>query len=296
MNSRQLQYAILLSKAGSFSAVADKLNISQPALSKQILALESELGVKLFDRSTSPLSLTAAGKHFIREAEAILYKEEQLMRSMEGFKSGDAGELVIGITPFRSSYMLSGIINKVRSRFPNIRIKLVEAGSDILRQSAAEGRFDFAVVNLPVDDSVLNVIPLEEDRLAIAVPKALEDRLDGGDGSSVCFKQCKRLPFAVVGQTQEMRILFDRLCAHSDFTPTVAVEAVSLTTAWEVACSGAAATVMPMQFIEHARKPKELNVYELKDEIYTRKPAIVLRRDQYVSECAEYAIELLKNK
>ena len=66
MNSRQLQYAIALSEIRNFSQVAEKLNISQPALSKQILSLENELGVKLFDRATTPLLVTPAGQQFIQ--------------------------------------------------------------------------------------------------------------------------------------------------------------------------------------------------------------------------------------
>jgi len=72
MNSRQLQYAIKLSEVRNFSQVAEQLNISQPALSKQILSLEQELGVKLFDRNTSPLTLTPAGDIFIEEAKNYL--------------------------------------------------------------------------------------------------------------------------------------------------------------------------------------------------------------------------------
>ena len=76
MNYRQLQYAIALSETRNFSQVADKLKISQPALSKQILSLENDLGVKLFDRSTVPLTVTPAGEHLIREAKELLYRED----------------------------------------------------------------------------------------------------------------------------------------------------------------------------------------------------------------------------
>ena len=60
MNTRQMQYAVLLSEIRNFSQVADKLKISQPALSKQIINLENEVGVKLFDRDNSPIALTPA--------------------------------------------------------------------------------------------------------------------------------------------------------------------------------------------------------------------------------------------
>ena len=80
MNSRQMQYAVLLAETGSFSQLAENLQITQPALSKQILALEKELGVQLFDRSTTPLTVTPAGAHFVAQAKDLLYQEKQLER------------------------------------------------------------------------------------------------------------------------------------------------------------------------------------------------------------------------
>ena len=88
MNNKQLEYAMELSKSLNFSYVAKELGISQPALSKQISALEKNLGVLLFDRSKNPIEITAAGKYFFDQAQELLYKEQQLYRSMEDFISG----------------------------------------------------------------------------------------------------------------------------------------------------------------------------------------------------------------
>lgn len=294
MNSRQLQYAIVLSQVLSFSQAADQLNMSQPALSKQILNLEAELGVKLFDRSASPLTLTPAGSHFIQEARDLLYKEDQLLRSMDRFKSGESGQLTIGITPFRSSYLIPDIVKKIRDRFPGIQVKLHEAGSDILRKEAAEGKYDFAVVNLPVDESVFDIIPLEKDRLALAVPQELMHLLpENAAANPIPFRECSKLPFVVVGQNQEMRRLFDKLCTAADFHPIIAVEAVSLTTAWAIARAGTAATILPLQFVNNEKNHNQLQIIQLQDAVYTRQPVIATRRGQYLSESAKYAFRLL---
>lgn len=293
MNSRQLQYAVMLSEIRNFSQVAEKLNITQPALSKQILSLESELGVKLFDRTT-PLTVTPAGQHFLQEATELLYKEDQLLRSMERFKSGEAGQLVIGVTPFRSSYLLPDVVKKFRAAFPHIQVKLQEAGSAVLRKEAAEGRFDFAVVNLPVDESVLDVIPLEPDRLVLVIPQELTHLLPlPKEGQDIDFVVCKDLPFAVVQKTQEMRLLFEKLCATYNFHPNIAAEVVSLTTAWSMACAGVAATILPLQFVNHNTLSNNVSVVNIKDAVYTRQPAIVTKRGQYLSDAAKYAISLL---
>lgn len=80
MNNKQLQYAIALSKSLNFSRVAEQLGISQPALSKQVLNLEKEIGVELFDRKQNPIAVTAAGEYFFCQAENLLYREEQLLK------------------------------------------------------------------------------------------------------------------------------------------------------------------------------------------------------------------------
>ena len=72
MNRKQLQYVIELSEDLNFSVVAERLGITQPALSKQVLALEKELDVKLFDRNNIPMTLTAAGEYFISEAKKLI--------------------------------------------------------------------------------------------------------------------------------------------------------------------------------------------------------------------------------
>lgn len=296
MNFKQLQYAIKLSKTLNFSQVAEQLNISQPALSKQILNLESELGVKLFDRSSTPMALTPAGRYFIQKAEDLLYREDQLLRSMEQFQSGESGQLVIGITPFRSSYLIPGIVKKINQRYPGIQVRLHEAGSDILRSEVLEGKYDFAVVNLPVDDSVLDVIPLEQDQLVLLVPTELLGKLPVDPTiQQIDFDQCKELPFITVGHNQEMRILLEKLCAASGFQPNIAVEVVSLTTAWAMVCTGVAATVLPLQFVANKALDNKVAVFGIKNVVYTRQPAIVMRRDQHLTAAASYAIDLLTN-
>ncbi len=293
MNSRQLQYAVLLSETGNFSHVAEKLNITQPALSKQILSLEKELGIQLFDRNRNPVTLTAAGEHFIREAKELLYKEAQLSRSMEQFRTGDKGQLVIGITPFRSAYLIPGTVKKVREKFPGVQIRLAEEGSEILRKDAAEGKFDFAVINMPVDESALDVTLIEPDSLALVIPEDFSR--DFSEAKEADFSLCGDIPFVVLGANQEMRQLFEKLCAHSGVRPQIAAEVVNLTSAWEMACAGVGATLLPLQFVND-KKNGQVTVARLKNSFYLRQPAIVVKKGQYLSPYARYAIKLLTNK
>lgn len=299
MNNKQLQYAIALSKSLNFSKVAEQMGISQPALSKQIHNLEKELGVSLFDRGQSPIVLTAAGEAFFKEAQSLLYREEQLFRSMEDFKSGKQGKLTIGISPFRALYLLPSVCKQVREKFPGISIVLQEEGSDQLRTKAAEGKYDFAIANLPVDESILDALPIEQDKLVLAVHKSLLPMLNcpaQKQLSEIDFKDCKELPFIVVGQNQEMRQLFEKICSVADIKPRIAMEVVGLATSWAMAKSGIGAALLPLQFVEDMKSDDDIVLFIPKHSANVRQPAIITRRGQYLSEYAKFAIDILIKK
>ncbi len=298
MNTRQLQYAIALSESLNFSQVAEQLGISQPALSKQILNLENDLGIKLFNRSTTPLTVTPAGDHFLKEAQKLLYREEQLLRSLEDFKSGKRGRLNIGVSPFRCLYFIPQLAEKLKERFPDIQIVLHEESSDLLRKGAVEGKYDFAIVNLPVDESVLDVVPIETDTLVLAVPENLCDRITGYNDicDTIELSNCSDLPFVVVGQSQEMRQLFEKSCAAENVTPIISIEVVGLASAWAMCRQGLGATLLPKQFIENMGSDEKIKMLTLKHSVRSRQPAVITRKGQYVSEYAEYAIKLLSEQ
>lgn len=296
MNSNQIKNAILLSKVLNFSQTAEQLGITQPALSKQILSLEKELGVTLFDREHTPLSLTPAGEYFITQVNDLIYREDQLIKSLSEYNSGKNGSLTIGITPFRSLYMMPELLKKIKAKYPGIKVILQEENSTTLRREALEGKYDFAIVNLPVDSSILNVTPLEPDVLVLAVPNTMlellpEECLQCKD--YIDFKYTSKLPFVVLSPNQELRNLFDGLCIASDFIPNISTEVVGITSAWAMAKAGLGATLLPLQFVNNQYQNDSFTLFKIKAD-YTRQPAIVTRKGQFISKHAQFAIDTLK--
>ena len=299
MNSKQLQYAIELSETLNFSQVAEKFNISQPALSKQISSLEKDLGVTLFDRKKNPIALTAAGEYFFKHAKELVYKEKQLYRSMEKFSTGEMGRLSIGISPFRSLYLIPKICKKITQKYPGVKIVLQEAGSDILKRNASDGKYDFAIVNLPVDESAFDVINIEKDKLVLAVPANMQSLLqvkETGGIPQIDFACCENLPFVVVGQHQEMRQIFEKNCTVANINPKIAMEVVGLSTAWSMVRAGIGATLLPLEFINEISSDDSVKLFIPKCDTNIRQPVIITKRGQYISEYAEYAIKLLTEK
>ncbi len=293
MNSRQLQYAVVLSETRNFSTAAEKLNISQPALSKQIIALENELDIKLFDRSTTPLTLTPAGEFFIKKSNKLLFEEDVLLKTIEKYKSGERGKLIIGAVPFRSSYMMPALIKKVKDKFPYLQIELREYGLSILKEELLKGEYDFAIMNLPVNEPEFETIPLEEDNLVLALPEKYEKLVITEKGSIKDLSSAGGVPFVTVGKEQEMRKLFDALCLEAAIEPNIYATVTGIATAWEVVKNGEAATIIPRQFAQARGDYNGVKFFELENIPYIRQSAVVTRKGQFVSEYAKFAIEQL---
>ena len=300
MNSRQLQYAIVLSESLNISHAAEKLKISQPALSKQILSIEEELGVTLFDRGTTPLSLTAAGEHFIKEAKELLFREEELKHAMEDYKYGNKGKLVIGISPFRASYFLSHVIKELHNKYEGLQVVLKETNSTQLHKDAVDGLVDFAIINLPVDTVMLDVIPLDSEPIVLAVPKCFSGNIKKIRKTkklpTVNIKDCTQLPFIALGKTQELRQLFDKMCITNDFNPQITTEVVGITTAWNLVVAGIGATVLPYQFLGDKSVGEDVEIFLIENLKTTRQPAIVMRKNKHISKYAKTAINLIKTE
>lgn len=300
MNYRQLQSAVLLSQTLNFSQVAAALNISQPALSKQILSLEQELGVKLFDRSTVPMTMTAAGESFVRDARELIFREEQLRRSMEEFRHGDKARLTIGVSPFRCHYLMPGIVAQLRQEFPGLQVVLRETDSTQLHKLAVEGQADFVIMNLPVDETILDVRRLKPEKLVLAVSEKWSHLVPAPPaavatpGREVELAECGELPFVVLGKHQELRQLFDNLCITSGLRPQIVAEVVGITSAWAMAQGGVGATVLPLHFLQDSHLGDRLHFYPIRHESSVRQPAILTRKGQYISPYARRAMELLE--
>lgn len=297
MNLKRVQYAIQLSKNLNYSQAAEELGISQPALSKQIILLEKELGVQLFERST-PLRLTPAGEHFLKEAEEILFREKQLASAMKDFQNEERGRLSIGISQFRALYMIPALIKKLSIRYPEIQIRLEEIGRESLRKEAAEGKYDFAIINLPVDETLFDIQSIAPDSLVLAVPNEMVSLVKHQEGevSEVDLSDCRSLPFVAVNPTQELRQLFDNLCIKANIKPNIVMEVMYITTAWAMCRAGIGAALLPYQFFNDNGFDDRVTLLKFKNSSSYRQPAIVTRKGQYLSPYAKYAIELLTEK
>ncbi len=164
---RQLGYFKALAEHRHFGRAAEAVNISQPALSVQIRALEDGLGQPLVERGARDAVLTPFGRRILVHTERVLSEMEALSESAR-WRGGLAGRLNLGMIPTIAPYLLPGALEALRTVDISLDVQMQEAKTKRLVTMLLEGRLDAAVVALPLDDEGLVASPLFEDRFLLA--------------------------------------------------------------------------------------------------------------------------------
>ena len=172
MDLRHLHYIVASARNGSFSAAAHELNVRQPIVSKRIKQLEDELGVILFDRSTSGASLTAIGEEFVLGARRIVEDVDRLAERARASGAGKVGRVVVGFYKSLSAGGLSAALRDFRRQYPEIEVELVESPFVDLSASLLSGAIDTAII---LGDAgkceALDSIALWSEHLVVALPE-----------------------------------------------------------------------------------------------------------------------------
>jgi DNA-binding transcriptional LysR family regulator len=172
---RLMQAAIMLAEELNFSRAAERLHISQPTLSKQIVELESQLGFRLFERNHQIVDLTDAGRAFVEEArEAVLHVERAVVAAKAVFNGADE-ILNVGKSPYGDPYLVSILLSIRLPLFPGLRIKLWSNYSNELAHQVVAGTLDLALITGVPDNPKLSALRVADNPFYIAM--SLEDDL-----------------------------------------------------------------------------------------------------------------------
>lgn len=169
MNLRDLKYLVALAEHRHFGKAAAACFVSQPTLSTQIRKLEDELGVSLVERAPRKVMLTPAGHDAAARARVIVAEVEQMKEAARRSRDPEAGAVRLGIFPTLGPYLLPHVIPRIRERFPQLELLLVEEKSDVLLARLREGKLDAALLALPVLDDQLHTEFLFEEPFLLAV-------------------------------------------------------------------------------------------------------------------------------
>jgi LysR family transcriptional regulator, hydrogen peroxide-inducible genes activator len=167
---RQLQYFVALSEAGHFRIAAEKVGVSQPTLSAQLLALERRLGVPLVERNRAPVILTAAGARILPLAKRAVAIVQEIHDMAQSHRKGMVGVLRLGLPASIGPYLLPKLLPALHASHPELRLFVREDYPLALPDALAAGRHDLLVAPLPVKGSEMACLRLFREPLFLAVP------------------------------------------------------------------------------------------------------------------------------
>ncbi len=148
MDLRHLRSFVAIADAAGFARAAARMNLSQPALSRQIHALEAELGVQLFDRIGRRIQLTSEGEDLLRRSRNLLTEADSLGERARALKGGHAGVLRVGATPQNLENLLAVFLTHYRRRHPGVEVQLVEDGGVRLPARLERGEVHLALIQV----------------------------------------------------------------------------------------------------------------------------------------------------
>ncbi|MBX8996145.1 LysR family transcriptional regulator [Corynebacterium testudinoris] len=171
MELQQMRYVAAIAEEQNFTRAAERCFVVQSALSHQIKALERELGVKLFARSSRRVELTAAGEAFLVQARASLDAADRAVSAAAAANGEIRGTLTVGVIPTVTTIDIPAALGTFHRTHPAVRIKLHSGGSDEFIAAIKAGSMDVAVLGLPdsTPPTGVNTHVLARDRLAAVV-------------------------------------------------------------------------------------------------------------------------------
>lgn len=206
MNLRQLQHLAALAEEASFSRAAERLHLTQSALSRSLQGLEDELGARLVDRAGRRSTLTPLGEAVLTRAHRILLEAAEIERSAELLRQGEAGTIRVGLGSGPGALLMTPLLSHVAARYPEVRVTIARGSTELQVQQLRQRELDALVIDVrriaPAPDLVIE--PLGELRGGFICraghPLAALD--------AVSFDALMRYPVATTPLSDEVARLF----------------------------------------------------------------------------------------
>lgn len=269
MELRQLTYFTAIAQAGTITAAAQKLHMSQPPLSLQLQKLEDELGCPLFERDTRHLHLTPAGELFYERAQAILQQCADLKREMADLQAGGRGLLRIGVVSSLSTSLLPRWVARFHEQYPQVRLELTERDSFRLLELVRSQRIDLALVRRPFSGQGLNIHPICSEPMC-AVGR--HHFFDGAEGS-ISPMALANLPLLLYRRWEPVLM---RFFAESGFEPQVLCCSEDSHTVLRLAREGLGVACAPLSATCELQPGTEIHPLQAK-ELYSEICAVTLQ-------------------
>lgn len=274
MDLRQLAYVVAVVDHGGFTRAAEALHVAQPSLSQAIKALETEVGVALFDRVGRQVRLTAAGRALLPAARQALHDVEIAREAVDAVRGLGRGRLDLVSLPTLGVSPVADFIGAFRTRNPDVTVRLVEPDEvGAVAANVAGGESEIGFTELPIADERLVTIELSGQEYVAVHHRSVER------GSLVSVPQLAELPLVTTTPGTSTRRLIDEAFRQSGVAPRIAIETDLREVITAIVEAGGGYSILPRTVAERmaARGSGDVRVAEIIPTI-SRRIGVVHRR------------------
>lgn len=291
MELRQLEYFIAIAETGAFSRAALRLSVGQPILSRQIRALEQELGTELYYRTGRGIVLTEAGKILEQHARGVLETTAGAKRAIGALGSAPTGKVTIGMPPSVGAVLTAPIVHQFRAQFPRVSLGVMEGFSGHVLEWLTTGRIDVAVLYNAPRVSTLIADALVTDELFLLGPAADPA---GVGGEHVVGARLAEIPLILPSRPHGLRVLVDDFLAKSGLTPNVQVEIDAMASTLSLVENGIGYTVLSYSCVHPLIEAARIRKWSIVEPTMTRTLVVATSTQRPVTKAARALVGFVR--
>lgn len=294
-----MEYIYAVYKAGSFSAAAKELYITQPCLSAMVKKTENQLGVPIFDRNVKPLRLTEYGVQYIAYLEKIQGMEREFEEYLSDVRGLRTGSLSIGANTVLASFVLPALIQKFKTQYPGVQVQMVEGSRAYLEDALMRGKLDLILDNCYLDNSIYSQYGLGPEHIFIAVHKEIHDadkwkdfclthddilagRHIKADTPALSVDAFAHAPVIALRPGTDTRLRMDTIFQQAGIHADIQLEVYQLTTAYNIACTGLGWTLVSDTLLYKMPSFPDMCYYKLGNDVTNRTIYMSHKRLRYI--------------
>lgn len=311
MTSQQISYVLVLAEEKKFSKAAERLYISQPALSQFIKNVELEVGVPLFDRGTNPLQLTPAGEIYVETAKQMLVFEREMKRKIADLNDLSTGHFVIGTSAFRASSMLPKSVAEFKKRYPGVKIDIITDHVSNLKKMLLDGVIDLCIESDDFDSDIFHSeeLILEQYYLAVPADKEILEKYKGyvltkediiEDTENVYTalpignELFERFPFVKMKNGTCFANTFETIIEKSNLAFSNIINLSQIETAFQWVNEGLACALMPDTLIRYGNFDSHPLYFKVQKQGMQKPIVVAVKKKRYITHAMNEYITVLR--
>jgi DNA-binding transcriptional LysR family regulator len=265
-NLNHLRYFYEVARAGNMRRAATRIGISQPALSKQIQALEDAIDLQLFYRSSKGLQPTPDGDIVYAHCERVFGHLRDLEEAIDALRTGTAGRVTIGAIYSISVHLLPDYIRRYRDESPKVRMKIITSRSAQVLQALREHRVDIGFVAGMPDDDTFEAIRFRDNPLVpVAHPTHPLFAQAKAQGGQLEGENLDRVDMVGFDDAAPTRHLIEKYLDLREAEPRVATECPSIETIKRLVLAGIGFSVLPQHSVDAELAEGKLAILPIRD-------------------------------